>query len=86
MFVSDNSAFRFTYAVWRDEDKGIQGRYRVSQRFWTTSDDDGHMDQYLPLNKATASKVKESLDWAGDRLLDLSTRGKFREDYIKLPL
>jgi hypothetical protein len=88
LFIPDNSIFRLTYSAWRDEDKGtdVYRTYRVSKRFWVTSDDDGGKDRFLKVD-ASAEVVKRSLDEAWDRLLGLSKHGKFlREETIMLPL
>ena len=91
LLLPEASKFRLSYAAWRDEDVEVaHGGYRVSKRFWVTSDDNRRGDQYLPI-EAPSKAVKLSLDEAWDGLvalskMGLSKQGKFREDIIKLPL
>jgi hypothetical protein len=88
LFIPEHSMFRLTYSAWRDEDQGIDVHraYRVSKRFWVTSDDDGSKDRFLKVDMP-AELYKRSLDEAWDRLLGLSKHGKFlHEEPIMLPL
>jgi hypothetical protein len=88
LFIPEHGMFRLTYSAWRDEDQGIDlhHAYRVSKRFWATSDDDGSKDRFLKVDMR-AELYKRSLDEAWDRLLGLSKHGEFlRVESIMLPL
>jgi hypothetical protein len=84
LLVPEASKFRFSYAVWYDEDLGIDQGYRVSLRSWSTSDDDASGDRYLSLDEATVTSVKRCLDetWAG--LLRLSMQPMVHADRIRV--
>jgi len=88
LFIPENPMFRLTSSAWRDEDRGVDllRAYRVSKRFWVTSDDNGYKDRFLKVD-APAEIIKQSLDEAWGWLLIVSKDGKFlREESIMLPL
>jgi hypothetical protein len=82
LFVSKASKFRFTYAVWRDEERQVEATVIVTRRLWSTSDDDGRGDRYLSLDEATVTRVKQILDEAWNSLSRLSRKGPLRHDVI----
>jgi hypothetical protein len=86
LFIPEESKFRFSYAVWRDEDRGVDQGHRVSLRFWSTSDDDGTGDYYLSTDNASETNVRQTLEQAWGKLVTLSRQREFHEDWIRLPL
>jgi hypothetical protein len=89
LFVSETSTFRFSYAVWHDEDRvvdrGVDRRhpYRVSMRSWSTNNDYGDKDLNLPIKEATEEIVTKILDDTWGRLRKLSNLPPKRQDLIK---